>query len=168
MKSIFLRANVILAVALLIQCGTSPSNVESTKAASFSPQAGKSFLYVYRPAKLLGAAVPAPLAVNKRHKGEIANGKFIMLELPAGRHQILAGNNMVVLPMKEKTCYYIKQEVGATQTASMMSAGLNYPILAFHYIAHQMPESMAKIELSRCKQTASTDGPISQIQIIGE
>ena len=80
-----------LVLALLSAgCGSVPSAPPelSATALTFTPAAGKSRIYVYRPSRFVGSAARLKVAVDSQFVGKTGNGTFMMIELDPGHHRV--------------------------------------------------------------------------------
>ncbi len=165
----FLFLSAVGASLLFTSCGIKPAPAEAAIAASFNPSRNKALIYVYRPARLLGASVNSRVSLDGRSKGELPNGKFMCLETPSGTHQLLAGGRLVHFSAKPGKCDYFRVDVSAESQGSMISGPAVMPILAFHFQGNQVEESEARNALKKTSQVAVQDSPsTSNIKIIAE
>ncbi len=157
------------AILLMASCGIAPTPNEAAVAASFTPARNKSLIYVYRPARLLGAAVNSRVSLDGRSKGEMPNGKFMCLETTQGTHELLAGGRSIRFSAQPGKCYYFGVDVSSESQGYMMIGLTPMPILAFNFQGYQVEESEARDTLRKTSQVAAKDAPIQQtVKIIRE
>ena len=164
------KTTCLLAIMSLCSCGVTPTSQEIAIAGSYSPSPGKSLVYVYRPSRLLGAAVNARVSMDRRSKGELPNGKFMCLEVTPGPHELLAGGNLLHMNAKAGSCHYFRMAVSARETGGRLeyAPGLVAPILSFDFRSNEISDPPARQEIRKCGQVAVVDAPITSARIIEE
>ncbi len=157
------------AVLFIASCGVTPTSDETAIAVSFTPSQGKSLIYVYRPARLLGAAINSRVALDGRSKGELPNGKFMCLEVNQGPHELLAGGQSIRFNTKPGERRFFQVDVSSESQGYMIAGPVMTPILAFKFQAYQIDENEARKALHKTRQVAVKDAPIpTSITIIQE
>jgi len=85
---------VLTSFLILSGCSSVPkvSKEIELQAKTFSPEKGKSNLYVYHCNYVGGQAIHYRVSIDKQVVGELSNCTFFMLELLPGKHQIVTNN----------------------------------------------------------------------------
>ena len=145
--------SIIFIVALFSACATShPASKEmELYAKEFSPPANKSFLYIARPASIVGGAVQLAFDINNSRIGPLGPGYFFMIELPPGSHTIAYGTTECrmpcdyLIPLYETGRIEIVTLPGRMYFFSVKPAGIQY----YHHLAdfQQISEQEGKKEV---------------------
>jgi len=118
------------------------------QAKTFTPKAGLSNIYVYRPSNLGGGAVNYHVTIDKQLTGDIHNGSFTLIETPAGKHTV-------------STSAIGRSDVAGDEVLLDTEAGRNYYLLHetgfFGVKLHQVDEATGKHEVSKYSMAAVPD-----------
>lgn len=105
----------LVTIALLTSgCGSVSSAPPelAASALSFTPQAGKSRIYVYRPSRLVGSGARLKVAVDSQFVGKTASGTFMMIEVDPGSHRVSGlsseSDRGVAFEAKADSVYFFK------------------------------------------------------------
>jgi tetratricopeptide (TPR) repeat protein len=154
MKKLNATLLVLAVVFLFASCAT--PNLKADKASqlqakSFSPKAGLSNIYVYRPTNFGGGAVDYSITIDKQHAGDLENGFFALIEIPPGKHAVstsaiersdVAGD-VILLDTKAGNNYFLLHETGF-----------------FGVELHQVDEAIGKREVAKYSMAAVPESVI--------
>jgi uncharacterized protein DUF2846 len=82
--------SLVVLAFLSAGCGSVPSASPelSVSALTFTPEPGKSRIYVYRPSRFVGSAARLKVAVDSQFVGKTGDGTFMMIEVDPGHHLV--------------------------------------------------------------------------------
>jgi hypothetical protein len=81
----------LVALALLTSgCGSVASAPPelAASALTFTPEAGKARIYIYRPSRFVGSAAGLKVAIDSQFVGKTGSGTFMMIEVDPGPHRV--------------------------------------------------------------------------------
>lgn len=153
-----LNATLLVLAVLFLFAGCAAPIAKADKASqlqakSFTPKAGLSNIYVYRPTGFMvkGGATSFRVTVDKQFAGVIEVGSFALIEVPPGKHTVAlpmsgpfgeAGAEILIATEAERN-YYLSAESGW-----------------FVLKLQQVDEEIGKREITKCSMVSEPDNVI--------
>lgn len=135
-----------LYVLLFCGCASVPqsSDADDKSAKQFSPPSDKANIYLYRRARLHGAAHQVQVLLDGRVVGATASGTYLLLTVAPGNHTVSSMTESIIsLPLKTQSgnCYFVEQKI--------LSGGWARPPTQLNLVENEEGKS----EVLKCKMT---------------